>query len=205
MGGRVMNKKPYSSAIKKTPYKYTISKKIAKLILDGMDRNEVYKKCVEDNYIEIESEDRRKEITSVVYERLLELDNYLLEQLYNGDVSTSKFILVYAIAKNDSLFFDFMFEVYRDALLSEGKYISIDDFELFFASKKESDHIVSTWGHFTLDQLAKGYRNILVDSCLGHRVKRTIAVDKAMVHPEVQEHIALIHDKEYLQALLGED
>lgn len=200
-----MNKKTYSSAIKKTPYKYTISKKIAKLILDGLDRNEIYKKCVENNYIEVDSENRRKEITSVVYERLLELDGFLLDQLYNGDVSTSKFILVYAIAKNDSLFFDFMFEVYRDALLSEGKYISIDDFDLFFASKKEVDHIVSTWGHFTLDQLSKGYRNILVDSGLGHRVKRTIAVDKAMVHPEVQEHIALIHDKEYLQALLGED
>lgn len=200
-----MYKKTYSSAIKKTPYKYTISKKIAKLILDGLDRNEVYKKCVENNYIEVDSENRRKEITNVVYERLLELDNFLLNQLYNGDVSTSKFILVYAIAKNDSLFFDFMFEVYRDALLSEGKYISIDDFDLFFASKKEADPIVSTWGHFTLDQLSKGYRNILVDSGLGHRVKRTIVVDKAMVHPEVQDHIALIHDKEYLQALLGED
>lgn len=41
-----MNKKPYSSAIKKTPYKYTISKKIAKLILDGMDRNEVCKNAL---------------------------------------------------------------------------------------------------------------------------------------------------------------
>lgn len=40
-----MNKKPYSSAIKKTPFKYTIAKKIAKLILDGLDRNEVYEKC----------------------------------------------------------------------------------------------------------------------------------------------------------------
>ena len=28
-----MNKKPYSSAIKKTPFKYTIAKKIAKLML----------------------------------------------------------------------------------------------------------------------------------------------------------------------------
>ena len=56
-----MNKKPYSSAIKKTPYKYTISKKIAKLILDGMDRNEVCKKCVEDNYIEIDFDEYIKE------------------------------------------------------------------------------------------------------------------------------------------------
>ncbi len=62
----MMNKKPYSSAIKKTPFKYTISKKIAKLMLDGMDRNEVYKKCFDENYIEIDSVERRREITNVI-------------------------------------------------------------------------------------------------------------------------------------------
>lgn len=200
-----MNKKPYSSAIKKTPFKYTIAKKVAKLILDGLDRNEVFDKCYNDNYIEIDSIQRRKEITNVVYERLIQLDKYLLHQFYDGDVITSKFILVYAIAKSDSLFFDFLFEVYRDALLSDKKYISIDDFETFFEAKKESDAIVSTWGHFTIEQLAKGYRNILVESGIGYRVKRNIAVEKAMIHPDVEEHIRLMNDKEYLQALLGED
>ena len=39
-----MNKKPYSSAIKKTPYKYPIAKKIAGLMLDGLDYDEVFKK-----------------------------------------------------------------------------------------------------------------------------------------------------------------
>ena len=60
-----MNKKQYSSAIKKTPFKYTISKKIAKLMLDGNDRNEVFNKCFNDNYIEIDSVERRKEITRI--------------------------------------------------------------------------------------------------------------------------------------------
>ena len=200
-----MNKKPYSSAIKKTPFKYTISKKIAKLMLDGLDRNEVFKVCFDENYIEIDSVQRRREITNVVYERLVGLDKYLLSMFYNGDISTSKFILVYAIAKNDTLFFDFMFEIYRDALLSETKYISIDDFDNFFLTKSEADPIVSKWGHFTFNQLSKGYRNILVESGLGHRVKRNVVVDKAMVHPEVENHLKLIRDKEFLQALLGED
>lgn len=200
-----MNKKPYSSAIKKTPFKYTVSKRIAKLMLDGLDRTEVFNKCFNDNYIEIDSIERRREITNVVYERLVGLDKYLLSMFYNGDISTSKFILVYAIAKSDSLFFDFMFEVYRDALLSEKKYISIDDFDNFFRVKSESDPIVSKWGHFTFDQLSKGYRNILVESGLGHRVKRNIVVDKAMIHPDVEDHIKLIRDKEFLQALIGED
>ena len=65
--------------------------------------------------------------------------------------------------------------------------------------------IVSEWGHFTIDQLSKGYRNILVESGLGTRIKRNIHVERAMIHPEVEEHIRLIHDSEYLQALLGED
>lgn len=195
----------YSSTIKKTPYKYTISKKVARLLLDGLNKNEVFTKCIDNNYIEVDSEERRKEIVRVVYERLLELDNYLLNEFYHGDINTSKFILVYAIAKCDQLFFDFMFEVYRNALLSEGKYISIDDMELFFASKKETSDTVAKWGHFTFEQLSKGYRNIIVDSGLGHRKKNIITVDKALVHPAVQEHIALIHDKQYIQALLGED
>ena len=44
-----MNKKPYSSAIKKTPFKYSISKKVAKLMLDGLDRTEVYNRCFNEN------------------------------------------------------------------------------------------------------------------------------------------------------------
>ena len=50
-----MNRKPYSSAIKKTPFKYPIAKKIAKLMLDGLDRDEIYQKCFDENYVEIES------------------------------------------------------------------------------------------------------------------------------------------------------
>ena len=76
-----MNRKPYSSAIKKTPFNYPIAKKIAKLMLDGLDREEIYTKCFDENYIEIESPDRRREITNVIYNRLVILDDYLLSML----------------------------------------------------------------------------------------------------------------------------
>lgn len=76
-----MNRKPYSSAIKKTPFKYPIAKKIAKLMLDGLDREEIYTKCFDENYIEIESPDRRREITNVIYNRLVILDDFLLARV----------------------------------------------------------------------------------------------------------------------------
>lgn len=198
-----MNRKPYSSAIKKTPFKYPIAKKIAKLMLDGLDREEIYIECFDNNYIEIESPDRRREITNVVYSRLVALDEFLLSQFNNGDVSTSKFILAYAIAKTDTLFYDFMMEVYRDALLGDKNYLSIDDFDQFFETKKQTDLIVSKWGDHTLRCLTKGYRNILVDSGLGVRERRNIVVERVMIHPAVEKHIAEIGDGEFLQVMLG--
>ena len=201
-----MNRKPYSSAIKKTPFKYTIAKKIAKLMLDGLDHDELYQKCFNENYVEIESLERRREVTNVVYNRLCSLDDYLLNEFYNGYVATSKFIFVYAIAKTDTLFFDFLFEKYRDALMNpERQYLSIDDFDDFFQSKKQVDLIVAKWGKFTLQCLTKGYRNILVESGLGRRERKTIVVNRVMIHPAVEEHIEQIGDRDFLRATLGGD
>lgn len=198
-----MNNIKYTSTIKKTPYKYFIAKIIANLINNKMDRNEVYYECFDNNLVEIDSLQRRREVTNVIYDRLVLLDKYLLNEFINGDVVTSKFILVYATAKKDSLFFDFLFDIYREALLSSKHYISLDDFDLFFESKKESSEIVKNWSHHTIDQLAKGYRNILVESGLGHRDKRNIIVKKVLVHPDVIEHIKMIKDDVYLKAILG--
>lgn len=198
-----MNRKPYSSAIKKTPFKYPIAKKIAKLMLDGLDREEIYKECYENNFIEIESPDRRREITNVLYGRLVALDPFLLSQFYNGDVATSKFILAYAIAKTDTLFYDFMMEIYREALLGDKNYLSIDDFDQFFETKKQTDLIVAKWSDHTLHCMTKGYRNILVDSGLGVRERRNIVVERVMIHPAVEEHIAEIGDGKFLQIMLG--
>lgn len=198
-----MDNQKHTSAIKKTPYKYYIAKKIADLIYKGLDRIEVYNECFSNNLIQVDSLERRREVTNVIYDRLILLDKYLLEQFLYGDIVTSKFILVYATAKSDSLFLDFLFEVYREALLNEKQYISLDDFDLFFLGKKENNSTVNSWGAYTIDQLGKGYRNILVESGLGKREKRNILVHKILIHPEVINHLKLIKDEIYLKAILG--
>lgn len=199
-----MNKKPYSSAIKKTAFKYSFSKQIAQMMRNGMDRNEVFNECFNRNAIGIDSKQRRREVTNVIYERLSRLDEFLLEQFVLGDVETSKFILVYAIACNDSLFFDFTFEVYRDALLGTKDYISTDDLDIFFKTKRETDLIVRGWSEKTIEDLSCGYRNILVESGMGVRIKKNIKAVRMLVHPAVEEHLKLCEKSEYLQALLGE-
>ena len=198
-----MSCKVYSTAIKKTPYYYNISKKIGTLMLSKWSREEVFVDAFDKNLIEIDSLQRRKEVINVIYNRLAQLDKFLLAQFLNADVSTSKFILVYAIAKSDALFFEFLFEVYRESLLGEKDYISLDDFDGFFNGKKENDATVLKWKDNTIKQLTTGYKNILINSGLGIKDVKNIQTVRPLIHPNIEEHIDMIGDKEYLKAILG--
>ncbi len=198
-----MNKKVYSSAIKKTPFEYLPSKIIAKMVKNGLLYDEAYKKCVEENELNIVSDERRKEVFNVCYDRLINLDNVLLNEFIDGSISTSKFVLVYAIASNDPLFLEFLLIQYRDTLLGNKKYISISDFDDFFNLMKEKNAVVAKWTNTTLKQLAGGYRNILVESGLGERIKKNIYSRNVIVSPNVIKRIENIGDKAFLQAVLG--
>lgn len=198
-----MNKKVYSSAIKKTPFEYLPSKIIAKIIQNGLLYEEAFDRCVNQNELNVVSDERRKEIFNVCYDRLVNLDNTLLKEFIDGSISTSKFILVYAIASNDPLFLEFLLIQYRDTLLGNKKYISISDFDDFFNLMKEKNAVVAKWTDTTLKQLAGGYRNILVESGLGERIKKNIYSRNVIVSPNVIKRIENIGDKAFLQAVLG--
>jgi hypothetical protein len=198
-----MTKKNSASTIKKNPFNYQKSKMIAKMICDGLDKYQIFEKCFRENMIGISSLSRRKEVTNEIYRRLINLDIKLLKELISQDLITSKFILVYAVSKVDNLFFDFLNLTYREALLGDKKYISRDDFDSFFLSKKESDLVVASWSPVTVELLAKGYRRLLIDSSLGNRKVKNIIVKKMFVHPEVSKYIESIGDYKYLQAILG--
>lgn len=198
-----MNKKVYSSAIKKTPFEYLPSKIIAKMIQNGLLYEEAFDRCVNQNELNVVSDERRKEIFNVCYDRLVNLDNTLLKEFIDGSISTSKFILVYAIASNDPLFLEFLLIQYRDTLLGNKKYISISDFDDFFNLMKEKNAVVAKWTDTTLKQLAGGYRNILVESGFGERIKKNIYSRNVIVSPNVIKRIENIGDKAFLQAVLG--
>lgn len=199
-----MNAKKVSSTLKKNPFNYQKSKMMATLILEGFDKREVCTKFYSENKIDITSLPRRREVTNEIYRRLIHLDSTLLKAFVSQDIITSKFILVYAIAKVDKLFYEFLSMVYRDALLGDKKYISRDDFDHFFLAKKETDLIVASWSPVTIELLAKAYRKLLVDSVLGIRKVKNIYVNKIFVHPEISKYIESIGDYNYLQAILGE-
>ena len=193
-----------TSQLKKVAFNYTNSKILANWIIEGLDKQEIFYKCLNENKLNIRSNARRKEITFTLYDRLIQLDLFLVKAFIETDIITSKFILIYAIALKDSLFFDFLWGVFREILLGEKKYISMDDFDRFFLHKKESDLVVSKWSTTTIELLGKAYRKLLVDSTLGTRKVKNIYVNKLSIHPDIYKCIKEIGNYKYLQVILGE-
>ena len=107
----------YKSTIKSRPYLYKETKKAATLIKQGITVKDIKNKSIEENIFQLESESRKKEVASIIVARLKDLDKFIIDKISEGNVETSKILVLYAIIKTDRLFFEFMNEVYKEKLL----------------------------------------------------------------------------------------
>jgi hypothetical protein len=88
----------------------------------------------------------------------------LIEKIVNGDIETSKQIVIYSIMKTDRLFFEFMYEVFREKILLRDFTLQDKDFNLFFNRKKEQSERVASWDDYTFYKLKQVYIRILFEA-----------------------------------------
>ena len=98
----------YKSTIKSRPYLYKETKKAASLVNRGVEISSLKSESIEHNIFQVETETRMRELASIIGTRLKELDSYLIQKIESSNIETSKLIVLYAILKNDRLFFEFM-------------------------------------------------------------------------------------------------
>lgn len=199
----MVKKLEYRSTIKSMPYLYIETKKAATLVLQGFNDFEIKEMSVKDNIFQMKSEARKKEIASRVLNRLKVLDEFLLNKLVNGDLETSKQIVIYAIMKTDRLFFEFMSEVYRDKNILKEKYITDSDFNVFFQRKCEQSETVAAWKEYTFYKLKQVIIRILFEAGFIKNQKDHKEITIPIVDYDLAQHIKEIGDEIYLEVMLG--
>lgn len=195
----------YKSTIKSRPYLYKETKKAAILLNSGLKINELKVKAVEENIFQVESETRMKELASIITTRLKELDAYLIDKIENSNIETSKIIVLYAIIKNDRLFFEFMNEVYKEKFLLRDLFIRDKDFNMFFQSKRQQSEKVDSWTEYTFKKLKQVYIRILFECGLIENQRGDRKIRIPILESEVKEYIYKIGDKAYINAIMGEN
>ncbi|WP_102401525.1 DUF1819 family protein [Haloimpatiens massiliensis] len=194
----------YKSTIKSRPYLYKETKKAAVLINTGISIDEIKNKSVKDNIFQLESEARKKEVASIIVTRLKDLDNFIINKISEGNIETSKILVLYSIIKTDRLFFEFMNEVYKEKLLLRDLLLRDKDFNLFFQSKKEQSEKVASWTEYTLKKLKQVYVRIIFECGLIENQKGDRKIKIPILDREVKEHLYKIGDKMYINAIIGD-
>lgn len=180
------------------------SRKVAELMLEGFSKDEIMSIALEDNIFQVETEKRTKEITNGVYRRLKLFPEEVLEYFTRADVNSAKVFVLISVLKVDRLFFEFMYEVFREHIILGNLTLKNKDYDMFFDNKSYQSDIVNGWVDETIARLKRGYKNMLSEA----GVLDTSKKEKTIIVPFVDLRFKDILIKNdlgpYLYAITGE-
>lgn len=172
----------YSAGMVSRPFWYIESKKTAKYLIECKDAKEIKDIVVKENIYQVSSEHRATQVFNTVVRRISSLDDFLIKAIVNTDISTSKLVVLFSVMKTDRLFFEFMYEIFRDKLILGDFNLKDRDISNFFDTKKTQSEVISKWTEATTTKLKRCYARMLfeaglINNSLGDRTITPVIMD----------------------------
>ncbi len=181
-----MSRKDYSAGMVKLPFWFLEFKKMINLINSGMTFEEIKNLNIKENIFSANSAARAISTFNTVSRRVKALDSTLYPLFEGLDIANQKLIALIAIMESDTLFFDFMNEVYREKLIIGINELSDSDFSIFFKDKQLQSDRVAKWTDYTLKRLGIIYRTVLMETGI---LERTQSSDKKIIKPIIDKSL----------------
>ena len=159
-----MKKNEYSADLVNKGFWFTEFKKTIELYQTGKTSKEIKKMQEEENVYLAPSPDTGKRMVSTLRKRVECLSPEIIEQFLSFDISTQKMINLLAIMKNNRLFFEFMYEVYREERMLGKKELSDSSLRIFFKNKVQQSEKVASFTDGTIKRLSGAYKTFLRES-----------------------------------------
>ena len=181
----------YSAGLVSQSFWFVEMKKLIKLIDEGKSEQEIKRLCVDENFFGAAKEYRAKRIYGYLWSRANRLDKTLIDLFIESDLATQKLVNLIAILEGDRLFFEFLYEVYREKSILGVRSMENADVNIFFKNKEIQSTDVEAWTEGTKKRLRSIYFNFMTDANL-----LTIIDKEKMITPPILD-IAL---QRYLEA-----
>lgn len=182
----------YSAGLMSQSFWFLEFKKAVRLRQDGLDYDEIKKKCVEDNLFGAAKEYRALRMAGYIITRLKAMDDTLVKLFCSSDLATQKLINLITILRTDKLYFEFVYEVYREKVILGVESMEDIDVNVFFTKKEAQSELITGWKDSTKKHLRSCYLNFMTDANL-----LTVIDKKKMITPPILD-IAL---ERYLKAM----
>ena len=110
------------------------------------------------------------------------MDSQLLELFCTSDLATQKLINLVTILRNDRLFFEFIYEIYREKVIMGVTELTEADVNIFFSQKETQSDLVAGWKDSTKRHLKSDYLNFMTEANL-----LTVNEKKRMITPPIMD------------------
>ncbi len=198
-----MERKEYSAGATKHSFWFMEFRNEVKLLSEGKTFEEIRELCKTENIFASVTPERALLTYNAVTARIKALGNSFYPVFMNGDVATQKLFALAAIMVNDTLFFDFVYEVIREKMIIGSNEYAQSDLNIFFKDKQLQCEKMAGWSETTLGKLSRNYKTYLYEAGVTDKGKDTRKIYKPILEPDMERWLIDNDMKQVVKALSG--
>ena len=199
-----MKKKEYSAGIVSKGFWFLEFKKFLELLIEGKSESEIKELQEEKNIFSAPSKDYGKRIISEINKRIKVLPKEIKELFFESDTGTQKVINLLSIMGTDKLFFEYVYNSYRNELLLGTKEYNPGIVMKFLKEKAEQNEEVAKFSEKTLKRMQGTYGNYLKEAGLLEEKNKEILYGKVYLDYELEKLLMENNMEVYIKTLKGE-
>lgn len=186
-----MKRNDYSAGAVKFSFWFMEFRKVVQLLDKGLTIKEIEEKNKAENIFGAPTEARSKQIFGKIKKRIESLDSYFISLFVDSDIATQKMFCLVATLADDTLFFDFVYEVIREKLIIGNNYLKDADIRIFFKNKQEQNEKVAGFYDNTLKRLGRSYKTMLFEAGMidDNQQAETREILKPILDPSLRNYL----------------
>ncbi len=174
-------------------------------LLQNHSMEEVRQIVLEQNIYQQKSQDRIVNEFGCIKRRIEALPEELTTFMLRTDINTAKIIALIGAMAADRMFFELMYEVYREKLRLGEEEFKDSDLNIFFSTKATQDKTVASWTEATVKKLKGTYAKFLIEAGILRKVSyRGKEIVRPYIDLELRDILLRNNMEKYLFALTGE-
>lgn len=198
-----MSNKGYRAGMVKDSFWFTEFKKVIKLLHQGSSFHDIEILNETENLFSAPTVARSRQIFKTVSTRAKAIDPGFYPLMEEVDLANQKIIALASIMASDLLFFEFVYEVFREKLILGIDEISDMDISIFFKDKQIQDDRAAKWTDNTLHRLGICYKTLLVEAGLLSREVGTRKILRPILNPILEQKFKECGMESTLRAVTG--
>lgn len=196
-------KEKYSAGLVSQSFWFVEMKKVIKLKSEGKSDEEIKTLCIDDNLFGAINTKRARRMYGYILNRVNQLDKQMIQLFEISDLSTQKIINLISILEGDRLFFEFIFEVYREKVILGSDELNEFDLNVFFKNKEVQSEDINKWIDKTKKRLGSAYFNFMRDANLITLVDKKKIITPPVLDIELEKYLEINGKKSLVKAIRG--